>query len=37
MKYVFVATDYFTKWVEVKPYKKVTSDDVVNFMYSNII
>lgn len=23
-KYILVATDFFTKWVEVVPYKKVT-------------
>lgn len=37
VKYVLVATYYFTKWAEAKSFKSVTAEDVVNFIYSNII
>ena len=36
-KFILVATDYFTKWVEVVPYKKVTTRDVINFVKEHII
>ena len=36
-KFILVATDYFTKWVEVVPYKKVTTRDVINFVKEQII
>lgn len=29
--------DYFTKWAEARSYKTITSEDVVNIMYSSII
>lgn len=32
VKYVLVATYYFTQWAETKPFKTVTAEDVVNFM-----
>ncbi|WVZ76831.1 LOW QUALITY PROTEIN: hypothetical protein U9M48_024760 [Paspalum notatum var. saurae] len=31
-KWILVATDYFTKWVEAVPMKNVTVKDVVNFV-----
>ena len=36
-KWILVATDYFTKWVEAVPMKKVTAKDVVNFVKEHII
>jgi len=32
-----VATDYFTKWVEAIPLKKVTSTNMIDFMKEHII
>jgi hypothetical protein len=34
---VLPATDYFTKWVEVIPLKKVTSENMVEFVKEHII
>jgi IS30 family transposase len=36
-KFVLLATDYFTKWVEAIPLKKVTSDNMVEFVKEHII
>jgi hypothetical protein len=36
-KFVLLATDYFTKWVEVIPLKKVTSKNMVEFVKEHII
>ncbi|WVZ58281.1 hypothetical protein U9M48_008564 [Paspalum notatum var. saurae] len=36
-KWILVATDYFTKWVEAVPMKNVTAKDVVNFVKAHII
>ncbi|WVZ71120.1 hypothetical protein U9M48_019741 [Paspalum notatum var. saurae] len=36
-KWLLVATDYFTKWVEAVPMKNVTAKDVVNFVKEHII
>ena len=30
-KFILVATDYFTKWVEAIPLKKVTSANMIGF------
>jgi hypothetical protein len=34
---VLLATDYFTKWVEAIPLKKVTSKNMVEFVKEHII
>jgi transposase InsO family protein len=34
---VLLATDYFTKWVEAIPFKKVTSENMVEFVKEHII
>jgi hypothetical protein len=34
---VLLATYYFTKWVEAIPLKKVTSENMVEFVKENII
>jgi hypothetical protein len=36
-KFVLLATDYFTKWVEAIPLKKVTSENMVEFVKERII
>jgi hypothetical protein len=36
-KFVFLATDYFTKWVEAIPLKKVTSKNKIEFVKEHII
>jgi hypothetical protein len=36
-KFVLLATDYFTKWVETIPLKKVTSENMVEFVKEHII
>ncbi|KAM1291490.1 hypothetical protein ACFX2I_018471 [Malus domestica] len=36
-KFVLLATGYFTKWVEAESYVSVTQDDVVRFVWRNII
>nr|CBG76268.1 OO_Ba0005L10-OO_Ba0081K17.19 [Oryza officinalis] len=36
-KYILVATDYFTKWVETVPLKKVDSKDAIQFVKEYII
>jgi len=36
-KFVLVATDYFTKWVEAIPLKTVTSKNMVDFVREHIV
>ncbi|BFG30771.1 hypothetical protein CerSpe_170450 [Prunus speciosa] len=36
-KYILVATDFFTKWVEAVPLKQVTQVKVIEFIEKNII
>jgi IS30 family transposase len=36
-KFVLLATDYFTKWLEAIPLKKVTSENMVEFVKEHII
>lgn len=36
-KFILVATDYFTKWVEAIPLKAVTSAAVVDFVRDHIV
>ncbi|XP_022027868.1 uncharacterized protein LOC110929071 [Helianthus annuus] len=37
VKYVVVAIDYFTKWIEAKPLAKITREQMRRFMLDNII
>nr|GEV52360.1 hypothetical protein [Tanacetum cinerariifolium] len=37
VKYLIVAIDYFTKWMEAKPLATITGKQVVNFAYGNIV
>ena len=36
-KFILVATDYSTKWVEAPSYKSVTKKVVTNFVRNNLI
>jgi transposase InsO family protein len=36
-RFVLVATDYFTKWVEVVPLKRMTHQEVISFVLEQII
>jgi len=36
-KFIPVATDYFTKWVEAIPLKKVTSANMINYVMEHIV
>jgi len=36
-KFILVATDYFTKWVEAIPLKNVTSANMTNFVKEHIV
>ncbi|KAL0414907.1 UNVERIFIED_CONTAM: hypothetical protein Sradi_1692400 [Sesamum radiatum] len=36
-KFLFVAVDYFTKWVEAEPLARITEGEVMKFIWKNII
>ena len=36
-KFILVATDYFTKWVEAIPLKNMTSKEMIEFVKEHII
>ena len=36
-KFMLVATDYFTKWVEAKAYAQVTTIHLIQFFQKNIV
>ena len=36
-KFLLVATDYFSKWVEAEPYASIKDKDVTKFIWKNII
>jgi len=36
-KFILVATDYFTKWVEAIPLKKVISVNMIDFVKEHIV
>ncbi|GJV80766.1 reverse transcriptase domain-containing protein [Tanacetum coccineum] len=37
LKFVIIAIDYFTKWIEAKPLARITGKDVKKFMWDNIV
>ncbi|GKA04371.1 reverse transcriptase domain-containing protein [Tanacetum coccineum] len=37
VKYVIVAVDYFTKWIEAKPLARTTGKEVKKFVWDNIV
>ena len=36
-KYIIVAIDYFTKWIEAKPLAKITTKQVTQFFWENVM
>lgn len=36
-KYLFIATDYFTKWVEAVALASIKDSDIIKFLWENII
>ena len=36
-KFLIVAIDYFTKWVEVEPAAKITEAKITSFVWKNIV
>ncbi|XP_073153413.1 uncharacterized protein [Henckelia pumila] len=36
-KFLLVAVDYFSKWVEVEPLAKIAENEVLNFLWKNIV
>ena len=37
MKYAVVATDCFTKWIEVEPLQKISKKRTTDFIWRNVI
>nr|GEW52884.1 reverse transcriptase domain-containing protein [Tanacetum cinerariifolium] len=37
VKFLIVATDYFTKWIEAKSVAKITSNQIKKFVWDNIV
>nr|KYP37170.1 Pol polyprotein [Cajanus cajan] len=37
LKFLLVAIDYFTKWIEACPLAKITTENVQKFTWRNII
>jgi transposase InsO family protein len=37
LKYVVVAVEYFSKWIEAKPFATITSATVQKFFWQNIV
>jgi hypothetical protein len=37
MRYVVVAVEYFSKWIEAKPLATITSATIQKFFWQNII
>ena len=36
-KFLIIAIDYFTKWIEAEPLTKITKKNIKNFVWKNII
>lgn len=36
-KYTVVTVDYFTKWLEAKPLKKITAEQLTSFVKNTIV
>lgn len=36
-KFLIVAVDYFTKWVEAEPLAKISEKEVINFLWKHVV
>ena len=36
-KYILTAMDYFTRWVEAVPLRKINEDEVISFLQDHIM
>ena len=36
-KFLIVAIDYFTKWIEAEPFVKINERNAINFVWKNIV
>jgi len=37
MKYLVVAIEYFTKWIEAEPVAQITAHKILHFVWKNIV
>jgi len=37
MKYLVVAIEYFTKWIEADPVAQITTHKIMHFVWKNIV
>ena len=37
MKYLIVAIEYFTKWIEVEPVAQITTYKIQHFMWKSVV
>ena len=37
VKYLLVAIDYFTKWIEARPLREITASEVEKFTWKHLI
>ena len=37
MKYLVVAIEYFTKWIEAEPVAQITTHKIQHFVWKNIV
>ena len=37
MKYLVVAIEYFTKWIEAEPIAQITAHKIQDFVWKNIV
>jgi len=37
MKYLVVAIQYFTKWIEVEPVTQITTQKIQHFVWKNVV
>ncbi|XP_021999239.1 uncharacterized protein LOC110896105 [Helianthus annuus] len=37
VRFLLVAIDYFTKWIEAKPLQTITGDQILRFIWENIV
>lgn len=37
VKFTMATIDYMTKWVEAEPLRSIADQDIINFLYNNVI